>query len=97
MKPTIQPAYNSQPVQAGASSLLGISHRSSSGSRRQSRVGQAAVNSRSSYGTDEAVTVPNILYTEDPSYHSFLYVKDDFAKFPRANAVQVWLYHLPIT
>ncbi len=32
--------------------------------------------------------MPYILYTEDPSYYSFLNMKDNSAKFPRANAVQ---------
>ena len=86
--------YSSQPVPGGASSLLQVRHRSSGGSKPQSRVRQAGVNSRSSYGTDEAVSVPNTLYTEDLGYNN---VKDDAFKFPRANAVRSWLHHSPIT
>ena len=45
VRPTIQPVYSSQPVPEGASSLLQVCHRSSSSSKRQSRVRQTAVNS----------------------------------------------------
>ena len=78
VKPTIQPLYSSQPVPGGATSLLQIRHRSSGGSNWQSRVRQAAVNSQSSNRTDEAVSVPNILYTED-YYDPFPVVKDFYS------------------
>ena len=87
--------YNSQLVPGGASSLLQVCHRSSSGnSNRQSRVRQAAVNSVYSHGTDEAVSVPNILYAEDPKYYdSFPAVIDFYSA--QDNAVRFW--HSPIT
>ena len=57
--------YSSQLVPGGASSLLQVRHRTSSGSsNRQSRVRQAAVNSVSSHGTDEAVSMLSVLYSE---------------------------------
>ena len=71
VKPTIQPLYSSQLVPDGASSLLQVRNRSSSGYQRQSRVRQAGVNSRSSFGTDKAVSVPNNLYTEDHGYKTW--------------------------
>ena len=96
VKLTIQPVpmYSSQPVPCGASSLLQVKHRSSRGSYRQSRSRQAGVNSQYSHRVDKAVSMPYALYTEDPGYNN---VKDNSAKFPRANAVQVWLHHSPIT
>ena len=98
VKPTIQPEplYSSQPVPAGASSLLQVSHRSSSDSYRQSRVRQANVNSRSSNGTDEAVSVPNILYVEDPKYNDSFHAVTDFYS-AQDYAVRSWLHHSPIT
>ena len=94
VKPTIQPMYISQPGPAGASSLLRIHHRSSSGSNRQSRVRQAAVNSASNHGTDEAVSVPNVLYTEGRIYYDSFIAKTDFSS-AQGNAVRC--YHPPIT
>ena len=95
VKPTIQPAvYSSKPVPGGASSLLQVRIRSSGGSIPQSRVRQAKVNSVSSNGTDEAVSVPNILYTEDPIYHDSFPAKTDFYS-AKDNAVR--FYHSPIT
>ena len=91
VKPTIQPLYSSQPVPAGASSLLQVQHRSSSGSYRQSRVRQANVNSRSSNRTDEAVSVPNVLYAK---YHDSFPAETDFYS-AQDNAVRFW--HSPIT
>ena len=64
------PAYSSKPVPGGASSLLRVRPRTSSGSKHQSRVTQANVNSQSSHGMDEAVSVPNTFYTEDHSYYN---------------------------
>ena len=92
VKPTIQRLYSSQPVPGGASSLLRIRHRSSGGYQRQSRVRQATVNSRSSNRTDEAVSVPNILYAKD-YYDSFPAVIDFYSA--QDNAVRFW--HSPIT
>ena len=92
--PTIQPLYSSQPVPDGASSLLKVRHRSSSGSKRQSRVRQAHVNSRSNNGTDEAVSMPNILYTKDSIYHDSFPAKTDFYS---AQDYAVRFYHSPIT
>ena len=60
----------------------------------QSRVRQAVVNSRSSHGTDEAVSVFHALYSEDPKYYSIPAVTDNY--IPQDNAVR-WLYHRPIT
>ena len=94
MKPTNQPLYSREPVPGGASSLLRVRHRSSGGSNLQSRVRRAKVNSRSSNGTDEAVTVYNILYDEDPKYYSIPTVTDTY--IPQDNAVR-WLFHRPIT
>ena len=92
VKPKIQPVYSSQPVPEGASSLLIFRHRSSGGSNRQCRVRQAAGNSVSNHRTDEAVSVPNILYTED-YYDSFPGVTDFYSA--QDNAVRFW--HSPIT
>ena len=99
MKPTNKPLYSRrQPVPGGASSLLRVRHRSSGGSKPQSRVRQAEVNSRSSHGTDEAVSVYNILYDEDPSYYSVPAVTDTYnIAEPQDNAVRLWFYHRPIT
>ena len=88
VKPNIQPAYSSQPVPEGASSLLIFRHRSSGRSNRQSRVRQAKVNSVSNHGTDEAVSVPITIYN-----HSFPAEKDFYSAGD--NAVRFW--HSPIT
>ena len=94
VKPTIQPLYSSKPVPDGASSLLQVRHRGSGGSKRQCRVRQAAGNSVFSHGADEAVSVPNILYAEDPKYYdSFPAVIDFYSA--QDNAVRFW--HSPIT
>ena len=96
VKPTNKPLYSRrQPVPGGASSLLRVRHRTSGGSKPQSRVRQAEVNSRSSHGTDEAVSVFQALYKEDPSYYSIPTVTDTY--IPQDNAVRFWLYHQPIT
>ena len=80
--------YSSQTVPAGANSLLQVSNRSSSDSYRQSRVRQAAVNSVSNHGTDEAVSVPITIYNDSfPAEKDFYSAKD--------NAVRFW--HSPIT
>ena len=94
MKPTNKPLYRRQLVPCGASSLLRVRNRSSGGSKLQSRVRQAEVNSRSSHGTDEAVSVYNVLYSEDPKYYFISAVTDNY--IPQDNAVR-WLYHRPIT
>ena len=94
VKPTIQPLYRRQLVPCGASSLLRVRNRSSGGSKLQSRVRQAEVNSRSSNGTDEAVSVCHALYSEDPKYYVIPAVTD--TNIPQDNAVR-WLYHRPIT
>ena len=92
VKPTIQPAvYSSKPVPGGASSLLQVRIRSSGGSIPQSRVRQANVNSRSSNRTDEAVSVPNVLYAK---YHDSFPAETDFYS-AQDNAVRFW--HSPIT
>ena len=96
MKPNIQPVYSSQPVPEGASSLLIFRHRSSGRSNRQSRVRQAAVNSVSSLGTGEAVSVPNVLYAVDHDYYDSYSVVTDFSS-AQDNAVRLWLHHSPIT
>ena len=94
VKPTNQPVYSRQPVPGGASSLPQVSYRSSGGSNLQSRVRQAVVNSRSSHGTDEAVSVFHALYSEDPKYYVIPAVTDTY--IPQDNAVR-WLFHRPIT
>ena len=95
VKPTNKPLYSRrQPVPGGASSLLRVRHRSSGGSKPQSRVRQAEVNSRSSNGTDEAVSVCHALYSEDPKYSVIPAVTDTY--IPQDNAVR-WLFHRPIT
>ena len=96
VKPTIQPMYISQPGPAGASSLLRIHHRSSSGSNRQSRVRQATVNSRSNHGTDEAVAVPNVLDAEDHNHYDSIHAVID-SNSAQEYAVRSLLYHSPIT
>ena len=74
----VKSMYSSQLVPGGASSLLQVRHRtSSSSSNRQSRVRQAAVNSVSSHRTDEAVSMPSVLYSE--YYDSFSTVTDFYS------------------
>ena len=93
VKPTNQQAAAAVP--GGASSLLlQVRHRTSGGSKPQSRVRQAEVNSRSSHGTDEAVSVCHALYSEDPKYYVIPAVTDTY--IPQDNAVR-WLFHRPIT
>ena len=78
LRKRVKPMYSSQLVPGGASSLLQVRHRtSSSSSNRQSRVRQAAVNSVSSHRTDEAVSMPSVLYSE--YYDSFSTVTDFYS------------------
>ena len=96
VKPTNQPVYSRrQPVPGGSSRLVRVRNRcsGSGGSKLQSRVRQAKVNSRSSHGTDEAVSVFHALYKEDPKYYSIPTVTDTY--IPQDNAVR--FYHQPIT
>jgi len=87
VKPTNQPLYSREPVPGVASSLLRVRHRSSGGSNLQSRVRRAKVNSRTSNGTDEAVSVCHALYSKDPKYYAIPTVTDTY--IPQDNAVSL--------
>ena len=66
-------------------------HLTPSGSHRQSTASSSRLNTTK---TGEAVSGnTSILYNEDKLYNYSLLVKDKYTKIPRADAVQVWLFH----
>ena len=80
-QPKLVPGINSRQIRRR--------HLSLHGSYRQS----TASSSRLSTKTGEAVFgKASTLASEDKLYY-YLYAKDKYTKFPRADAVQVWLFH----
>ena len=80
-----------QPVSGINRQLPRRRHLTPSGSHRQSTASSSRL---STTKTGEAVSGDtSILYNEDKLYNSAFSVKDKYTKIPRADAVQVWLFH----
>jgi len=91
MKQVLHKCTQPKPVPGINRQLPRRRHLTPCGSYRQSTASSSRLNTTK---TGEAVSGDtSILYNEDKLYNYAFSIKDKYTKIPRADAVQVWLFH----